>query len=125
MPSAPLANLINAGTLIVLSAWAYLGSDTPSLTALIPGGFGMALLICQQGVIRENKGIAHVAAVLTLIVLIALLMPLSGAIGRGDGPAILRVGLMTATSLVALVAFVRSFIAARKARRQAGRQAGA
>ncbi len=119
MPSASLANLLNAAALIVLSAWAYLGSDDPSLTALIPGGFGMALLLCQQGVIRENKAIAHVAAVLTLVVLIALLMPLSGAIGRGDTLAIVRTGLMAATSLVALIAFVQSFIAARKARRAA------
>jgi hypothetical protein len=119
MPSAPFANLLNAAALIALSAWAYLGSDTPSLTALIPGGFGMALLVCQQGVMRESKAIAHVAVVLTLVVLAALLMPLSGAIGRGDTGAIVRVGLMTATSLIALAAFAASFSAARKGRRAA------
>jgi len=117
MPSAALANLINAGALIVISAWAYLGSDTPSLTALIPGGFGMVLLICQQGVMRENRAIAHLAAALTLVVLIALMMPLSGALGRGDMPAIVRTGLIAATSLLALAAFVASFIAARRARK--------
>ncbi|MDJ0979034.1 MAG: hypothetical protein QNI87_10930 [Erythrobacter sp.] len=113
---APTANLLNAFVLIAMSAWAYLSSVTPSLTAVIPGVFGMALLLCQQGVMRENKLIAHVAAGLTLVVFVALIMPLRGAFARGDTLAILRVAAMMATSWFAMIAFIRSFIAARKAR---------
>lgn len=120
MITAPTANLLNCFALIAMSAWAYLASDNPSLTALIPAAFGMALLICQQGVMRENKVIAHVAVLLTLVVLAALFMPLNGAIGRGDTLAIIRVGVMMLTSVIAMAAFVMSFIAARKAREAAG-----
>ncbi|MEM6907778.1 MAG: hypothetical protein AAF494_03785 [Pseudomonadota bacterium] len=119
MPSAPTANLINAAVLCVMPVWAYLASSDPSLTALIPAAFGVALLICQPGVKAENKVIAHIAVLLTLVVFVALFMPLNGAIGRGDPLAIGRVALMLVTSLVALVAFIQSFIAARKARQAA------
>lgn len=120
MLSAPTANILNAAMLLTMSFWGYFASDNPSLTALIPAGFGMALLLCQQGVMREDKLIAHVAGLLTLLVFIALFMPMNGAIARGDTMAMVRVGLMLATSLAALVAFVLSFIAARKARTATG-----
>jgi len=110
------ASLINAILLIALSAWAYLASDNPSFTALIPAIFGAALLACYQGVKAENKVIAHIAVLLTLIILIALLMPLNGAVARGDTMAIFRVGVMLLSTAVALVLFVKSFIDARKAR---------
>ncbi len=116
MKPAATANLVNAIVLIAMSAWAYLGSATPSLTALIPAGFGAALMLCHPGVKLQNKLAAHIAVVLTLMVFIALFMPLRGAVGRGDALAILRVGAMWLTSLAALIAFIRSFIAARKAR---------
>ena len=119
MPAAPLANLINALVLIAMSAWGYLSSDNPSLTALIPAAFGVALLACQPGVRSENKAIAHIAVLLTLVVIAALFMPLSGAISRSDTLAIVRVGLMQLTSVIAMIAFIRSFIAARKAREMA------
>ncbi|MEM9735649.1 MAG: hypothetical protein AAF908_03470 [Pseudomonadota bacterium] len=114
--TAHLASLINAIALIALSAWAYIGGGGASFTALIPAAFGVGLILCYPGVKSENKVIAHIAVVLTLVVLIALIMPLSGAIGRGDGMSILRIGLMMATSAVAIVFFVKSFIDARRNR---------
>ncbi|MEM7781328.1 MAG: hypothetical protein AAF697_13140 [Pseudomonadota bacterium] len=116
MPKAPTANLINAIILIAMSGWAYLASDNPSFTALIPAGFGLALLACQPGVAKENKVIAHIAVLLTLVVFVALFMPLNGAIQRGDVLAGIRIGAMMGASLVAMVAFIGSFRAARKAR---------
>lgn len=112
--TAHLANLINAVVLIAMSLWAYLGSVEPSLTALIPAGFGAALLACAPGVRSHNKAIAHVAVLLTLVVLVALYMPLSGALARGDDMALIRVGAMAATSVLAMVFFVKSFIDARR-----------
>ncbi|MEM1313316.1 MAG: hypothetical protein AAGI51_02100 [Pseudomonadota bacterium] len=111
-----VASLVNAVALIVMSGWAYLVAAAPSPTMLIPAGVGVALIACAPGVRAENKVVAHVAVLLTLLILLALFMPLSGAIGRGDPLAILRTGVMSGTTAVALYAFVRSFIEARRAR---------
>ncbi|MEO0367685.1 MAG: hypothetical protein AAF197_02750 [Pseudomonadota bacterium] len=114
--TAHRASLINALLLIVLSSWGYLSSSTPSMTALIPATFGVLLLLCNPGVKSENKVIAHIAVLLTLIVLAGLAMPLMGALGREDTAAIFRVGIMLLSTIVALVYFVKSFIDARKNR---------
>lgn len=114
---APIANLINAIVLIAISAWAYLGSDTPSFTALIPAGFGVCLLMCQPGVKRESKIITYIAVVLSVLVMLALLKPMSGAVGRGDVPVMMRVGVMMMAGLLAIIALLRNFIAAEKTQR--------
>ncbi|MEM1053860.1 MAG: hypothetical protein AAGI28_17390, partial [Pseudomonadota bacterium] len=119
MPSAPLANLINACLLIAMSGWGFLAADKVSYTALIPAAFGVALLLCQPGVKSENKVIAHIAVLLTLVVFIALFMPLHGALSDGRTLGAIRVGLMMLTSLIAMIAFIGSFRAARKAREAA------
>ncbi|MEM6538305.1 MAG: hypothetical protein AAF668_11315 [Pseudomonadota bacterium] len=116
---AHTASLINALVLIVFSLWAYFASATPSVTALIPAGFGLALLACYKGVEAENKMIAHIAVLLTLVVLIALFMPLRGAVSRGDGIAIFRVAVMGGATAFAFLAFIQSFIEARKKREAA------
>ena len=116
--NAAIANLINAVALIGLGLWGYFGAaiDDRSATALIPVGFGAVLLAMYPGVSKHNKTIAHIAVGLTLLILLALFMPLKGAIGRGDTMASVRVGAMMLTSLFAMVMFVKSFIDARKAR---------
>ena len=114
--NAYLANLINALVLVALGTWGYLGSEAPSMTALIPVGIGAILLVCSPGVKKENKVIAHLAVVLTVLILFGLIKPLTGAIGKSDTAAILRVVVMMGTAVLSLVYFVRSFIAARKSR---------
>ncbi len=111
-----LANVINAAAMIILSVWGYFSSITPSKTAFIPTILGVILLVLSQGVKAENKAQAHAAVIITLLAFIALFKPLMGAMDRGDNAAALRVGLMLLTNLVALIYFIRSFIAARKAR---------
>lgn len=113
---AHTASLINAVLLIVLPLWGYLSSETPSKTALIPAGIGIILLAMNPGVKKENKVIAHIAVLLTLLILIALIKPLMGAVGRGDGLAILRLAVMIVSTALAMVFFVKSFIDARKRR---------
>ena len=110
------ASLFNALLLILFSTWGYFSSDTPSLTALIPAVIGLLLLLCNKGVKNENKVIAHIAVVLTLLVLIGLVKPLTGAIGRNDVLAVIRVVIMLISTVVALVFFIKSFIDVRKAR---------
>ncbi len=111
-----IANLVNSITLITLGLWGYIGSTTPSVTALIPVIFGVLLLLSNMGVKKENKIIAHIAVTLTLLILFGLFKPLSGALEKGNSIAIFRVLTMLITTIVALVSFIKSFIDARKSR---------
>ena len=86
------------------------------MTALIPAFFGIALILCYPGIKSHNKVIAHIAVVLTLVLLVALFMPLKGALGRGDSLAVTRVCLMILTTVIAMIFFVKSFIDARRSR---------
>ena len=85
-------------------------------TALIPVGFGVVLLLCYNGVKTQNKVVAHIAVLLTLVILLALIgMRLPKSIEDG-GIGLVRVILMISTSVLAMVYFVKSFIDARKAK---------
>jgi hypothetical protein len=107
-------NLINAVILIVFGLWGYLAPASPSPTALIPVGFGAVLASMTPGMRKENKVVAHVVVLLTLVLAIALVIPLRAALTRDDWVAASRVGLMLLGCLIALVIYVRSFIAARR-----------
>lgn len=107
-------NFLNAIVLVSLGSWAYFSSDTPSLTALIPVIAGIILLGITPGYKKGNHILAHVAVVLTLVILLGLIKPLTGAIVRSDAPGIARVSVMIITSLIALIIFVKSFINARR-----------
>lgn len=109
-----IASLQNALILIAFGLWGYFGSDTPSFTSLIPVAIGIILLVLNTGIRKENKIIAHVAVVLTVLVLGGLAKPMVGAVGRFDLAAELRVGFMILSTLVALGVFVKSFMDARK-----------
>lgn len=117
---AHVASRINAFLLLALGAYGYLGSDSPSPTALIPVVIGGVILVCNPGVRAHHKVLAHLAVVLTLIVTLGLVMPLKGAIGRSDWMAVARVAVMLLSSVYAIVAFIQSFKAARLAREAAG-----
>lgn len=112
--TAARANLINALTLIFMSGWGYLAASKPSPTALIPLAVGVVLLLFWSGVRSENKIIAHLAVLLTVLIALALVVPLRSALASGDALGVVRVGLMIATSIFATVFFVRSFSAARR-----------
>tara|TARA_B100000497_G_C7681801_1_gene412555 strand:+ start:2026 stop:2376 length:351 start_codon:yes stop_codon:yes gene_type:complete len=108
------ANIINSVTLIVIGLWGYFEVSAP--TALIPVGFGVALILCTPGVKKQNKVIAHIAVLLTFIILIALVgMRLPKSIDQG-GLGLLRVFLMIGTSTCSMIYFIRSFISNRKAK---------
>jgi len=110
--NATKANLINSISLIVFGLWGYFEVTSP--TALIPVGFGLILLLCYNGVKNNNKIIAHIAVLLTLLILIALLgMRLPKSLESG-GAGLFRVIAMCTTSAISMVYFVKSFIEARK-----------
>lgn len=110
-----LSSLVNALLLVVLGIWGYVTGG--SVTALIPVAFGVILLILYPGVKKEAMVPAHIAVILTLIVAIALLKPLSAAWGRSDGPAIFRTIIMFISSVLALICFIKSFRDVRRARK--------
>ena len=110
--NATTANLINSISLMVIGLWGYF--DVLSPTALIPVFFGVLLLLCYNGVKNENKVISHIAVLLTFIILIALIVSrLSKSIDEG-GVVLIRLIIMIMTSILSMIFFVKSFIAARK-----------
>lgn len=113
---AHTASLINALVLIALGLWAYFDSESPSPTAFIPVGFGVVLLVLYKGIEKENKIVAHIAVLLTLVILIALIKPLTAALGRDDSLAVIRVVVMMLTSALSMFFFIKSFRDVRRAR---------
>ena len=106
------ANLLNSIVLIIIGLWGYFEVVSP--TALIPVFFGLVLLLCNGGVKKENKVIAHIVVLLTLLLLVALVgMRLPKSLDSG-GLGLIRVIAMISTSSIAMVTFIKSFIANRK-----------
>ena len=110
--NASNANLLNSICLIGMGLWGYFELSAP--TAFIPVGFGVMLLACYSGVKAQNKVVAHIAVLLTLLILVALCgMTLPKKIESG-GTGLLRVLSMIVTSALSMVLFIKSFIDARK-----------
>ena len=108
-------HLLNSFVLIAFGIWGYLAGG--SFTALIPFGFGLILLFLFRGVKNEDKIIAHIAVILTAIILIALIVqPLKVAIFSGDAGRIFRSSIMVLTSALAMISFIFSFIKARRSK---------
>ena len=105
-------NIINSISLIAMGIWGYI--DVSSVTALIPTFCGAALILWTNGLKKENKMISHIAVLLTLLILGALLgMRLPKSIDQG-GIGLIRVIIMIGTSAVAMLFFINSFIRARR-----------
>jgi cytochrome b len=99
-------NLLNIFLLVVLSLWGFFGSATPSFTALIPIVFAIALLGLHNG-LKNGKRTANVTAIfVTAVLVVALIKPLIGALGRVDPMSVFRVSTMMASSAAALYFFV-------------------
>ncbi len=116
------ANLILAVLALVFGIWSYFSSETPSFTALIPSIFGAVLLACHNGIKTENKVIAHVAVVLTLVFVLSLFMPLKGSLDRGNMLAVGRIVLMLLAGIFAMVLYIKSFRDARIKREAAAKK---
>ena len=68
----------------------------------------------NPGIKKDNKIIAHIAVLLTFVILLGLIMPLLGAVQRSDLGALLRVSTMLITTVFAMIGFIQSFKKARK-----------
>ncbi len=113
--------------LILLGVVAYFASGTSSFTAFIPSVFGILLAACGQ--VAKNpartKTFMHIAALLAVLGLLGSLQGvpqtmalLSGAEVARPAAAVAR-AVMAVVLTVFVVAAVRSFINARKARASA------
>jgi hypothetical protein len=114
------ANLLNAVVLIAAGLYGYFGikgaDGNSSITALIPAFFGILFLALHKGVASANKIIGHVVVVLTLLL---LGMCVGRFIKVPDWGAKKYIFLACIVSnLIAAIAFIKSFIDARKARQQ-------
>ena len=109
-------SLINSLVLVTMGLWGYFESDSRPITALIPVIVGIILVVINNGVKKENKIIAHVAVLLTLIITIGLIKPFLGSLEKANITGTIRVSLMILSSLWAMIAFIQSFIAARKSK---------
>ena len=114
--NASKANLINALALIILGAWGCYATGMASKTALIPVVGGLILLACHSGVSKQNKIIAHIAVVLTLLLILGIARPFSAALGSGEAMKIVRTGGMLLTGILAMVYFIKNFREAIKSR---------
>ncbi len=111
-----MVSLLNAIVLISIGTWGYIGSESPSITALIPVAIGVILLLLNPWLKKENKIIAHIVVLLTFVILIGLFKPLMGAIDRDSTISIVRVSVMMLFTVIALITFIRNFINVRKLR---------
>jgi len=100
--------------------WGYFGSDNPSVTALIPVMAGSVLLLLAAVMRNASRVAAHIAVILTFILVVALVKPLTAAISRSDPAAVIRVSVMIGTCILALATYIKSFIDARKQRSSLG-----
>ena len=105
-------SFVNAITLISFGLWGYVDVDY-SPTALIPVVFGVIILALYSGLKKENKTVAHIVVLLTFLILVGLVKPLMSTLESGSVMGITRVVLMMLSTLMALVIFVKSFIANR------------
>ena len=63
--SAHTASLVNAIILITIGGWGYFESGSP--TSLIPVFIGALLVLLNKGIKNQNKVIAHIAVLVTLL----------------------------------------------------------
>jgi len=112
--TAAKANLINAVALIGLSLWAYFANGMSSETTLIPTAFGLVLLGHQIWLGGGSRAALIIVTLLTLVIVVALYTPLTGAINKGEVLPMIRVGLMMAISALAAIILIRALFSRRR-----------
>ena len=120
----PLKGVLTAIVLIGIGLVGYLGTETKSVTALIPAFVGLPLLVASALSFNEKrlKMGMHLAALIGLLGFLAPVGKMAGAAAKGAFVWKTSTYCMTAMALTCLVFVllcIKSFIDVRKAR-QAG-----
>ncbi len=84
------ATLINSVALVIIGLWDYLTLQSLASTNMVPVAAGIILLFLYNGVKREDKIIAHIAVVITLLVFLSLIKPFVEAIESSDVSSLVR-----------------------------------
>ena len=112
--------------LIVVGLAFYIGSYQSSITALIPGFFGVVMVLCGLLARNENirKHLMHVAAVVALLGFIAtvpgifkLFIILSGG-EMERSVAVIEMTISSVIFLIYVILAIQSFLEARRRREQ-------
>lgn len=115
---AASANLLNAIVLIAAGIIGYFfigaadGSQSP--TALIPAAFGVLFLLFHKGVAAGNKVISHIVVMLTLVLLVMCITRFVKTEEWGAKKYLFLACVLS--NALAMVAFIKSFIDARRNR---------
>jgi len=119
----PLITFLFGLVLIVVGVLFKSLSETASLTPLIPAFFGGALILCAAAGAREKWRMhaMHAAVLLALLLIVGSLMPPRGIFSEQASFMKICEGVISLVLGIAyLVMGVRSFIAARRARKSSG-----
>ena len=106
--------MMNAFVLMTVGLWGYLLSETPSLTSLIPVFTGALLLTFIEKLRYGSKSFLRLSLIITALILIALIKPLTDALSRSESGAIYRIGFMMVSSAITVGFFVRKYIKVNK-----------
>lgn len=119
---ASSANIFNAIVLIAAGVIGYFfitaEGGQRSLTALIPAAFGILFLAFNKGVAAGNKVISHLVVVLTLLLLVMCIMRFV-KVEEWVAKKYIFLACILSNAL-ALIAFIKSFIDARRNRQLNG-----
>ena len=110
---AHTASLINGLVLVIMGLWGAMATDFNSPTAFIPVGVGFIILLLNNYMKKEDKVISHIIVVLTVLIALALIMPLRRAISTDNTMALVRMILMILSCILAIWYFIQSFRSAR------------
>ncbi len=105
-----VSSLANAAVLIIFGLWGYFDSNVHTASEFLPVVFGVLFLALNKGLRKKNKTAVFIVVLLTLLVFIELVKPLTGVIWRDDSMAIFRILTMMVASLWAIMIFIKSFI---------------
>tara|TARA_Y100000766_G_scaffold282981_1_gene297511 strand:+ start:1303 stop:1671 length:369 start_codon:yes stop_codon:yes gene_type:complete len=115
------ASLINSIILIIFGSLGFIATMDGDMnkSALVAPIFGLIILLLTPGMKKENKIVAHIVVLLTLMISLALIFPLYKTFCPGPDSTFniarfFRIGVMLISSVFAMVVYIKSFIQARR-----------
>lgn len=114
----PRNTIILAVLLILLGVGFFIGTGATHVTALIPAFVAAPYVILGLLALKQNlrKHMMHIAAALTLLLILGVAGRLPATMADGMGNAAIEQLILIAMLIGYLALSIRSFIAARKAR---------